>query len=337
MDAHAQAPPETSIQDSTQNKILDRPSFKSANGIPTLSTSQIQLKHPPGSLKPSSSEETFVSVPVNGGSASPEARETKPPRKLLVNEVLSERQRKHKEMLLRLFSLYSSSELNELQVESGASLETAAKPVLTKLGRKRKSDVLSRLPNVVVRFRLPEERSRTTVPTCLARDLATMKEETRIWHSERNPGQKLSTFVLKFNDCSLVAISRWACNSAGTKQSLQQRYQQVDPQFRLCLNCRLWGHYESECDVRQKLRYRLKPPPEPAEEPKDGPCKESVSTVVCEPCDGFIIEQRNVPTVPMWSSEHKFAVSEGIVGNVQTETTDIDGTIIRAFARGTSF
>ena len=68
-----------------------------------------------------------------------------------------------------------------------------------------------------------------------------------------------SPFSIKFNECSLFAISHWAAKSSFSNDSeevkdevTKQYYPAPDVKLRKCNVCNLWGHYDIECDRMTK-------------------------------------------------------------------------------------
>ena len=114
--------------------------------------------------------------------------------------------------------------------------------------------------------------------------LQQLEQQTVAWHRSATAGNvedsSYRPFSLLFNECSLTAITQWAsvipppttttsaaavaaaaavpasprsqlinvfARRAAPGASLQRIHYVVDPQFRKCSLCQLWGHYENEC------------------------------------------------------------------------------------------
>ena len=61
-------------------------------------------------------------------------------------------------------------------------------------------------------------------------------------------------FSLLYNECSLTAISNWACRGANITDEEQNTADSrtfhrpvASPTFRRCMHCNCWGHYDTEC------------------------------------------------------------------------------------------
>jgi hypothetical protein len=147
------------------------------------------------------------------------------------------------------------------------------------------------------------------------RQMAQLEKETRDWHVARHADRlrnaKVKSFSLKFNDISVAAICKWsACGSSPiinqsdgeTKESCRPS---VDANFRFCSMCDCWGgHYEIECpklDREHTIRFAHEIDATTTVTTHNDSEEENISVVQeihgveIEECDGFLIEQRDVP------------------------------------------
>lgn len=81
-------------------------------------------------------------------------------------------------------------------------------------------------------------------------------------HGKKNTTAIFSPTSILYNECSLVAWSRWAANGDDCKTKATQHfvhksdlndtnqmyYPVPSPKFRMCSNCNKFGHYEIECE-----------------------------------------------------------------------------------------
>jgi hypothetical protein len=173
-----------------------------------------------------------------------------------------------------------------------------------------------------------------------ARNLETVEAEILQWHAAQRQQEQqhhpIRSFALKFNECSLAAISMWAgnddiCNDQnnGVEQAKKKKKRiqyVVDPKFHLCFVCNLWGHYESECSEFPSLA---------SADQMDGNENAGrdgfVLPVIRQPdvvemCGEYLIEQRATKELPSNKIPYHRLAHDLLSG----ETTEIDGSIITA-------
>jgi hypothetical protein len=142
------------------------------------------------------------------------------------------------------------------------------------------------------------------------RQMEDLEKETRELHfnhhTERLQKTRVKSFGLKFNDVSVAAICKWTGGSLDpdanqVRQSMPAP--SVDVNFRFCSICRCWGgHYEVECpkiDRAHTMRFAREIKATTKTETEDAPVEVElgpVTVVEVEECDGFLIEQREVPS-----------------------------------------
>lgn len=162
-----------------------------------------------------------------------------------------------------------------------------------------------------------------------ALELEGLEEKTLQRHAspKHGDGATNKTVSLLYNECSLVAISNWVSGSISPLSGLL-----VDPGYRRCLDCKTWGHYESEClsraDGSLKSRVAVNRAYKQGEAQNDEQISQSgnlsgtESKYVVETCHGFVFEQRAFSARPNWNNE---PLPEGYLA---VSTIEIDGSPI---------
>jgi len=166
---------------------------------------------------------------------------------VLLENVSFERRRKHKSLLLKLFSGYSESKLRQLRDDTGSALLACDHECVRSKRKKRKmhatrSKVIQRLYRDVNSNddpRAPRKRRRNE--NYVSKSLRDVEEQTRICYLSNNP-----TFSMTFSECSLKATSRWGFRNDYLPMSGQMY--QSGPLCHRCLLCQNWGHYEADCE-----------------------------------------------------------------------------------------
>lgn len=253
-----------------------------------------------------------------------------------------ERRDHHQRLLLRLFSTYKLNELERLEKVAG---KISVPPQCTSQQSSRCHHLaFSRIPRILSQSlkshpeNASDERSGVRRPGYAARDISSVERETRTWHaSYQTYPSSLTSFTIQFNECSLAAISRWV-DASTRKRSRPDKgkneipFPCIDPKFRLCLCCNMWGHYESECMEKPRV-FDGKPleGTTPRKYPHRGAARTHTNgkyVVVVEVCEGCVIEQRASSVHPVWTNENTVSFD----GLVAVESTEIDGTSITALA-----
>ena len=88
------------------------------------------------------------------------------------------------------------------------------------------------------------------------RDIQSAKDSSNLIKSKKLNGKTIfSTVTIKFNECSIFAISHWAAKSSFPDNFEDERnrlkreyYPAPDVSLRKCNICNRWGHYDIECD-----------------------------------------------------------------------------------------
>ena len=178
----------------------------------------------------------------------------------------------HKEILFNLFLGYDEARLEALTKKSGADalghfLRNQKRPATFPTNPLESS--LSKLPLVLSKMAHVGEKQaeenfaeNKTRPSYASRTFEKLEEDTMNWYlSKRSHDRKqtkTSCFSLKFNECSIAAISKWSARGRRNQTSKKLSAPKTefdcmisvpvtDIKFRQCGICKLWGHYEFEC------------------------------------------------------------------------------------------
>lgn len=208
-----------------------------------------------------------------------------------------------------------------------------------------------------------QQRSHQTLPAWLphsaklrpnfaARTLEQLQTATLRWytyHQQRcgnvRPHSTARLMPIRFNDISVATMSHWCAQPSQTTSQPRNR-PTVDTRYRKCSQCRLYGHYETECpslteentirfgnDILDLTHEEATAAPEGSNDTSFG-LDDTVYDVVVELCDGFAMEQRKAPE----SKHEKKSPSTGNAMSSSRRTTgdekdddemEIDGFTIR--------
>ena len=340
----ATVPPEHLVLDSASPKITEKalnvghdvsdPSSSEDDNIPLILLKNKEVTRKTSSTAPTASRLDKRKEPLGARNPSrpkvlPYTRGV-PSNSLehLTHSVSEDSRRRHKTMLLKLFSRYSKPELDSLEKETGVPLQALDPP--SPKERRKRALLVSRIAPAMGDLSPPNTYD-SKKPDFVSRNLDAVKEETESWHQSHNAhAGNISSFALKFNECSLAVVSKWAAcfdskNKAHRLPPDPSNYHRVHPGFRMCLSCQSWGHFERECcntGIKSITARSLT-----TKRPRIGTFQMSGSDnkkLVVEKMEGHPIEQRASAAQPMWS---KGTVS---ASNVPVTTMEIDGSFITA-------